>query len=252
MITRQDQNPIHSFLPITLAPVLRDRESLIRHPGVIMFTDAFGIRPSSLAMGRRLASHGYVVLVPDVFYRAGAYEPLDPKAVFAGGDMATVLAPLLSSTDTRRATADSRAFLDYLGSRADVAETGIGVVGYCMGGRLALTVAGSYPDLVGAAALFHTSQVVDDTELSPARVVPDIRARVYVAGADRDAGYPPEQAAELHRMLTAAGVAHRLEIYLDALHGFTQPDFPVYDEAAAERHWTELLRLFDETLRPAA
>lgn len=222
-----------------------------RHPGAIMYTDAFGIRPSSLDMGRRLAAHGYIVLVPDLFYRAGAYGPLDPKAVFAGPNPMDLLRPITSTTDTRRAAADSRGFLDYLASRPDVAGSEVGLTGYCMGGAIALTVAGTYPEQVGAVAAFHASRLVIDSELSPSRVVPNIQGRVYVAGADHDAGYPPAMAEELDHLLTEAGVEHRLEIYPDARHGFTQPDFPVYDEAAAERHWRELFGLFDSTLKPA-
>lgn len=222
-----------------------------KHPGAIMYTDAFGIRPPALAMGRRLASSGYVVLVPDIFYRYGDYGPLTPKEVLASPDGFAGLRPIMSSTDTRRAAQDTQAFLDYLASREDVTATGVGVTGYCMGGGLAFAAAGTYPDRIKALATFHTGRLITDNELSPARVAKDIRARVLIAGADHDAGYPPEMAEELDRMLTDAGVDHIMEVYPEALHGWTQTDFPVYDEAAAERHWTELVDLFDRTLKPA-
>ncbi len=222
------------------------------YPAAIMYTDAFGIRPASLAMGRRLASNGYVVLVPDIFYRYGDYGPLSPREVLASPDGFAPLAPIMSSTDTKRAAQDTHALLDYLASRADVADAGVGVTGYCMGGTLAFAAAGTYPDRIAALATFHAGRLITDDELSPARVAKDIRARVLIAGADQDAGYPPAMAAELDRMLTDAGVDHTMEVYPEARHGWTQTDFPVYDEAAAERHWTELVGLFDTTLRPAA
>lgn len=222
-----------------------------RHPAAIMYTDAFGIRPSSLSMGRRLAENGYVVLVPDVFYRAGAYGPLKPKEVFASPDGFDSLQPLLGSTDTRRAASDAEALLAYLETRDDVEGQAIGATGYCMGGTLAFSVAGAYPDRVRALATFHTGRLITDDELSPSRAVRTLKARVLVAGADHDAGYPREMAEELDRMLTEAGVEHTMEVYPEALHGWTQPDFPVYDEAAAERHWDELVGLFDETLKQA-
>jgi carboxymethylenebutenolidase len=218
------------------------------HPAVIFYMDGLGIRPVLLEMSRRLASHGYIVLLPDMYYRAGPREPLDVAAVFASGDLGGALAPLLAATDNRRAAEDSRAFLDYLASRPDVVGLKVGTTGYCLGGGISLTVAGTYPSRVAAAASFHGGRLVTDSEFSPSRVAGDITARVYVAGADADAGYPVAQADELEALLTTAGVDHRLEIYPGALHGFTMTDFPVYDEEAAERHWRELLGLLEETL----
>ncbi len=222
------------------------------HPAVIFYMDGLGIRPALLDMGRRLASNGYVVLVPDLYYRAGPYTPLSPRELFASGDLMAALAPLMTSTDNRRAAEDSRVFLDYLASRADVAGTKVGTTGYCLGGGISLTVAGTYPDRIAAAASFHGGRLVTDSELSPSLVVPNISARVYVAGADFDDGYPPEMADRLEELLTDAGVDHRLEVYTGARHGFTMTDFPVYDEVAAERHWRELLALLEGTLAPAA
>jgi carboxymethylenebutenolidase len=222
------------------------------HPAVIFYMDGLGIRPTLLDMGRRLAANGYVVLLPDLYYRAGPYTPLSPAAVFASGDIAAALGPLMASTDTRRAAEDSRVFLDYLDSRSDVIGTKVGTTGYCLGGGISLTVAGTYPERVAAAASFHGGRLVTESEFSPSRVVPDIAARVYVAGADHDEGYPPEMADRLEELLTDAGVDHRLEVYPGARHGFTMIDFPVYDEAAAERHWRELLALLDGALKSAA
>src|SRR5579872_512484 len=94
-----------------------------RYPAVIFYMDGLGIRPTIMEMGQRLAGHGYVVLVPDLFYRAGRYQPLDPKEVFASGDARAALAHLFASTDNRRAGEDTEAFLAYLDSREDVAGT---------------------------------------------------------------------------------------------------------------------------------
>ncbi|HEX3680744.1 MAG TPA: dienelactone hydrolase family protein, partial [Galbitalea sp.] len=120
------------------------------HPAVIFYMDGLGIRPALLGMGRRLADHGYVVLMPDLYYRAGPYTPLSPKELFASGDLMAALAPLMGSTDNVRAAEDSHVFLDYLASRPDVAGTKVGTTGYCLGGGISLTVAGTYPDRVAA------------------------------------------------------------------------------------------------------
>jgi carboxymethylenebutenolidase len=219
-----------------------------RHPAVIFYMDGLGIRPTIFEMGQWLAGHGYVVLVPDLFYRAGPYEPLVHAEVFASGDFRAAIGHLLASTDNRRAGEDTAAFLGYLDSRDDIAGTKVGTTGYCMGGAISLTAAGTYPDRIAAAASFHGGNLATDSELSPHRLAPEMAGRVYVAGADQDDSYPPEMAARLDQALSDAGVDHRCEIYPEARHGWTMADFPVYNEAAAERHWDELVALFADTL----
>lgn len=190
-----------------------------------------------------------MIVVPRyLFYRAGHYEPLDPKKVFASGDVRSALAHLFSSTDNRRAGEDTEAFLAYLDTRNDIAGTKVGTTGYCMGGAISLTAAGTYPDRVAAAASFHGGHLATDSEHSPHLLAPQMTGRVYVAGADNDNSYPPEMADRLEQALTDAGVDHRCEIYDEALHGWTMADFPVYNQAAADRHWEELGALFASTL----
>ena len=236
--TDDGECPAHVFTPSGDDP----------HPAVIFYMDGLGIRPTIFEMGQRLADHGYVVLVPDLFYRAGPYEALEPKKVFASGDVMAAIGHLFASTDNRRAGEDTQAFLAYLGSREDVAGTKVGTTGYCMGGAISLTAAGTYPDRVAAAASFHGGNLATDSELSPHHLAPRMAARVYVAGADHDDSYPLEMAARLDQSLSEAGVDHRCEIYPEALHGWTMSDFPVYNEAAAERHWTEVVSLLADTL----
>ena len=237
--TRDGDCPAHVFTPHGDGP----------WPAAIFYMDGLAIRPTLFAMGQRLADAGYVVLLPDLFYRAGRYEPLDPKKVFAMGNIREALAPLFSSTDHRRAAQDTEAFLAYLDGRSDVAGKKIGTTGYCMGGGMSLTVAGTYPDRVAAAASFHGGNLATESEMSPHRLAPKMQARVYVAGADEDNSYPPDMAARLEKALRDGGVDHRCEIYAGALHGWTMPDFPVYNEAAAARHWHELQALFASKLR---
>jgi carboxymethylenebutenolidase len=218
-------------------------------PAAIFFMDGLGIRPALFEMAQRLADAGFVVLLPDLFYRAGSYEPFDVKAVFASGDVRGALAPVMGSTDNQRAAQDTEAFLDYLLGRSDVSGTKVGTTGYCMGGAISLTVAGTYPDRIAAAASFHGGSLATDSELSPHVLVDRIQGRVYVAAADNDNSYPPQMAARLVEALMESNVDHRHDLYVGAAHGWTMSDFPVYDADAAERHWTELIGLFAETLR---
>jgi carboxymethylenebutenolidase len=211
--------------------------------------DGLGIRPVLFEMAQRLADAGYVVLLPDMFYRAGPYEPLDVQAVFSSGDVRAVLGPLLGSTDNRRAAEDARAFLEYLDGRDDVAGSKVGTTGYCMGGAISLTVAGTYPDRIAAAASFHGGSLATDSELSPHLLVDRIQGRVYVGAADNDGSYPPDMAARLIETLMQNNVEHRHDLYVGAAHGWTMADAPIYDADAAERHWSELTTLFAEALK---
>jgi carboxymethylenebutenolidase len=236
--TRDGECPTYVCTPSEAGP----------HPAVIFYMDGLGIRPTIVDMGERLAGYGYVVLVPDLYYRVGSHDELVPAEVFASGDVRGTLGHLFASTDNRRAGEDTEAFLGYLDTRPDVAGTKVGTTGYCMGGGISLTAAGTYPDRIAAAASFHGGSLATDSELSPHLLAPRMAGRVYVAGADHDDSYPAEMAATLEQSLTDAGVDHRLETYPEALHGWTMKDFPVYNEAAAERHWDELASLFAETL----
>lgn len=237
--TRDGDCPVHLFTPGEDGP----------HPAVILYMDGLGIRPTLFGMGQRLADAGYVVLLPDLFYRAGPYAPLEPKAVFASGDVMAAIGHLFHSTDNRRAAEDTEAFLAYLDTRGDVAGSRVGTTGYCMGGGMSLTAAGTYPDRIAAAASFHGGDLATDSPLSPHRLAPMMKGRIYVAGADQDRSYPPEMAARLEEAFRAAGTDHRCEIYAGARHGWTMADFPVYDASAAERHWRALLALFADRLR---
>jgi len=216
-------------------------------PAVIFYMDAFGIRPAMIEMAAHVASAGYVVLLPDMFYRFGPYGPLVPKEVLAGDFRATI-GPMMGSTDNHKAAEDTAAFLAYLDTRSDVKGDKVGTVGFCMGGGMALSAAGYYPERVGAAVSFHGGNLATDQPTSPHLLAPKIKAEVYVAGADNDHSYPPEMAERLEAALTEAGVKHVCEIYEGKLHGWMKPDMPVYDAGAAERGWGELFALYGRTL----
>jgi carboxymethylenebutenolidase len=217
-------------------------------PAVILYMDAFGIRPQLAEMGQRLADAGYFVVIPNLYYRSGAFAPFDPKEVFGEGPERQRFMGMIASIDHAKIMADTRAVLDLLDAQSAVRPGKIGVVGYCMGGGYALSAAGTFPDRVAAAASFHGASLATDKPDSPHRLAPQMRARVYVGVAAIDPGFPAEQRMRLEKALTEAGVDHRVEIYEGARHGFAVTGHLVYDEAASERHWHVLLQLFRETL----
>ena len=222
-------------------------------PAVIFFMDAPAIRPGLFEMCERLAGHGYYVLLPDMFWRAGPYEPINLAEVFKDeASRRERFVKFMSSTDPERSTRDTGAFLDFLAKQPQVRGPKVGVTGYCMGAGLALRAAGHFPDRVVAAAGFHGGRLATDAADSPHLLAPKIKAKVYIGGADVDAGFPPEQADRLREALTAAGVDNEVTIYPGARHGYAPPDMPVYDRDASERHWRELVKLLDETLKQPA
>ena len=213
-------------------------------PAVLVFMDGLGIRPAMLEIGERLATHGYFVLLPDLYYRSGPYEPMDPHRVFADAEQRkTLMTRFMSLATPANVMADTKFFLDYLATQRDVKPGGIGTTGYCMGGLMSLTAAGTYPDRIVAAASYHGGRLATDAPDSPHRLAPNIKARVYVAGAIEDQTFPDDMKARLETALSDAGVDHKIETY-PAKHGWVLRDTPVYDATAAERHWKTLLALF--------
>jgi carboxymethylenebutenolidase len=220
-------------------------------PGVIFYMDAPGIRPTMAQMAQRLADHGYVVLLPDLYYRLGPYAQMVPAKVFADPEAKENMMKMLRSLDRDSTIADAQAFLAFLSSRPEVIKHRLGATGYCMGGRLALTAAGACPDRFSAVAAFHAAGVVTEQADSPHRFVEGITGHVYVAGADQDAGFTVQQKDQLEAALREAGVTHQVEIYAGALHGYAVPDHPAFNAQAAERHWQALAALFAQTLGAA-
>ena len=143
---------------------------------------------------------------------------------------------------------DTGAFLDYLAAQADVKPGAIGTTGYCMGGFMSLTAAGTYPERIAATASYHGGRLASDAQDSPHLLAPRIKSRVYIAGASDDPLFPEEMKERLERALTAAGVEHTIETY-PAKHGWVLRDSPAFDAAAAERHWRTLLALLDAVLK---
>lgn len=216
-------------------------------PGVLMYMDGVGYRPAMFDIGQKLADAGYVVLLPNLFYRID-FTPVDPKLAFSDPeirkDLMTRVMPAASIPNIMR---DTKAFLAYLASYPKVRDGKIGTTGYCMGGRLSIAAAGTFPDRITAAASYHASRLATDDPESPHRLAPKMRARVYVAGAIEDAGFDDEQKERFAKALADAGVDHVVETY-PARHGWVPADMPVHDAAQTERHWGTLLKLFDETL----
>jgi carboxymethylenebutenolidase len=218
------------------------------HPGVLLVMDAFGLRPRIEEMADRIAAPGYVVLAPNVFYRAGRSPLFDVPDLSDPDNRAAFIAqvrPLMDQLGAEAAARDGGAYLDFLEAEA---PGPVAITGYCMGVRFGLRIAAAHPDRVAALGGFHGGGLATDAPDSPHTLAGKLRAEVYLGHADNDQSMPPEQIATLDAALDEAGVQHRTEVYEGAMHGYTMSDTAAWNEAAAERHFIELFALLDRAL----
>lgn len=217
-------------------------------PAVLYLTDIGGIRPAELDKARRLAAEGYVVCVPNAFYRTRRPPlfdfPRNMKEERSQKRFAELAAPLTPDAMAR----DADVYVNWLAARADVAPGPMGVVGYCFTGGFALRVAAARPDRIVAAASFHGGNLATDTAASPRHLLPHVRARLYFGHAVEDRSMPPDAIERLERALAAWGGRYESETYAGAFHGWTAPDSPVFNPVEADRAFAKLTALLRETL----
>ena len=220
-----------------------------RHPGVLLYTDVFGVRPVLEERARELAGHGYYVLVPNLYYRHGPTPVIDlPEHIGTDIRPAVVdrLMPFVEKHTTERVLRDADAYLGFLTTRPEVGAGPVAVIGYCIGAVLAMRTAAAHPDRVAALAGFHPGFLVTDAPDSPHRLASGLAAEVHFGISGNDMS--PETLSELNRALDAAGVDYTSEIYPGTVHGFTMADTDAFNPAALQRHWDRLLALLDRTL----
>ena len=228
------------------------------HPGVLIWTDAFGLRPSFRDMAKRLAAEGYSVLVPNPFYRVERAPVFDDVASFDFGNQEdrARLGPLMGSiTAADAAERDASAYIPFLDAQPQVdTSKKIGTQGYSMGGPLIVRTAAAQADRIGAAASFHGGGLVTANPNSPHLLAPNIQARMYFGIASNDDAQQPEAKDVLRETFAEAGVEAEIEVYSDAQHGWCVTDMPaqggapIYNEADAERAWGKLIELYAAAL----
>ena len=226
------------------------------HPGVLIWPDAFGLRPSMRAMGRRIAAEGYSVVVPNPFYRISKASFTDASNFnFHNPDDMAKLQPLMASVNAPgNAEKDAGAYVAFLDAQKQVkAKKKIGTQGYCMGGALVVRTAAALPDRIGAGASFHGGGLVTDKPDSPHLLAPKIKARIYFGIAASDDSRQPDAKDKLKDAFAAAKVPAEIEVY-PAQHGWCVPDMPVrdgvpiYNKPEAERAWAKLVALYKAAL----
>jgi carboxymethylenebutenolidase len=220
-----------------------------RHPGVLLIMDAYGLRPTIEEMADHTAADGYVVLAPNLFYRAGR-APVRQMPDLNDPEQRTSffqsLRPLIEQLTPERVASDGAAYLDYLARAASPGP--VAITGYCMGARVGWSIAAAEPGRVAALAGFHAGGMATEAPNSPHLSAGRVKAEMYFGFADQDPSMNAEQIATFEHALQEAGARYRSEIYPGARHGYAMADVPAYDEAARERHFRELSALLKRTL----
>lgn len=216
------------------------------HPVVLFYMDAPGIREELRDMARRLASAGYYVMLPNMYYRSGVVE-LPPEAWT--DPERKLMFGLMDSIDIPMVMADTEVLFAHADADPAASDGRAGCVGYCMSGQYAINAAARWPERMGAAASLHGTFLVTDKADSPHLVAPKATAELYFGCAETDRWAPLETVEELAASLKANGVNGEVEIYPGTQHGFVFPQRgALYDKPAAERHWERLLALYRRTL----
>lgn len=218
-------------------------------PAVVIWPDVVSLRPVFREMGRRLAGEGYVVLVPNLYYRVRKAPVIDGAFNFANPEDRAKLGPLRASVTPEGTDKDAAAYLAFLDAQPQTdTSKKVGTQGYCMGGPLAFRTAGAVPGRVGAVASFHGGGLFTDAPTSPHLTLTKTSAEYLVLVADNDDKQDPAAKEKLKAALDAAGRQSKVEVYEGANHGWTVKGSQVYEEASAERAWAELLALYKRAL----
>lgn len=218
-------------------------------PAVVVWPDVISLRPAFREMGRRLAASGYVVLVPNLYYRVKKAPVVESGFNFASPEDRAKIAPMRATVTPEGTDRDATAYIAFLDALPQTdKKKKVGVQGYCMGGPLAFRTAGVAPSRVAAVASFHGGGLVTDAPTSPHLTLPVSKAEYLICVADNDDQKDPADKEKLKVALDAAKRPNKIEVYAGAAHGWTVKGSQVYDEPAAEKAWAELLALYKRTL----
>ena len=218
------------------------------HPAVFLLMDAPGIREELRDMARRLATVGYFVLLPNLYYRAGRDSTFGPDVLEKDSPEYTRMRAIRTKMTIPPVMDDVAAMLEFVDAHEAAKDGPVGAHGYCMSGPYALAAAARYPDRVAAAASFYGTWLVSDAEESPHQNLGKARGELYISCAEHDDLAPPEMVEELKGLFEASGAAGELEIHPGVHHGFAFPERWCYDKPAAERHWERLIALYRRCL----
>ncbi|OFX02081.1 MAG: hydrolase [Alphaproteobacteria bacterium RIFCSPHIGHO2_12_FULL_66_14] len=218
------------------------------YPTVLLLMDAPGIREELHDMARRLATVGYYVLLPNLYYRAGRDTKYGPDVLTHGSEEHKRMRAVRTKMTIPPVMDDITALIAFADKQKEAKKGPVGVHGYCMSGPYALAAAARFPDRIAAAASFYGTWLVSDAVESPHLNLGKAKGELYISCAEHDELAPPEMVKELKAMFDKSGAAGELEVHPTVHHGFAFPQRWCYDKPAAERHWERLIALYRRRL----
>ena len=218
-------------------------------PAVLIWPDIMGLRPAFRDMGKRLAAQGYVVLVPNPFYRSAKAPVIDDNFDFSNPEQRNRLMGYRGTMTNDGIDSDAKAYLAFLDAQPQSAKgKKAGVQGYCMGGALAFRTAAAVSGRIAAVGSFHGGNgLVTKNPDSPNLLIPKTNAAFLVCQAQNDDAAQPTLKDDLKAAFAAAGKTATVEVY-HADHGWCVPGGAVYNQGEAERAWTALSALYKSNL----
>lgn len=217
-------------------------------PAAFLLMDAHGVREELRDMARRLATVGYYVLLPNLYYRAGRDTIYGPDVLTHGSAEHARMRAVRTRMTIPPAMEDVGAMLAFIDEQDAVRHGPVGAHGYCMSGPYALAAAARYSHRITAAASFYGTWLINDAEESPHLNLGKVRGELYIACAEHDELAPLPMVEELLGLFQRAGTAGEIELYPGVHHGFAFPQRWCYDKLAAERHWERLIALYRRRL----
>ena len=222
---------------------------------VVLYMDIRGVREELYDLARRVATVGYYVILPDLYYRQGkvrqAFYDAEGKQrsfqALSKEEQQQVLAPLFALKD-EMVLADTAALIDLLGKGEPVEAGPMGCFGYCLGGRLILRVAGAFPDRIKASAGMHGTNIVSEGPDSPHLAAINAQGEIYMGYGELDPFSPPAVIETVRQTLSDRGFQYRYSVHKNTQHGYGLPDRDVYDKAATNRDWENIFAMFRRQL----
>jgi carboxymethylenebutenolidase len=213
------------------------------HPVVLYLMDAPSIRPALHEMASRLATAGYYVMLPYLFYRGGPFREFG-----ASDEDMHSRREFMDQVNPTNILGDVAALLEVADADPAARDGNVGAVGFCMSGGLVISAARALPERIAAVASIHGAWLVKDSDDSPHRGLDSVQAEIYFGWCDNDATAPAEDVPVMEQALKDANVNYTLDWLTEAVHGYAPPHSDRYDRTASELHWERVHSLFRRNL----